>query len=103
MTKTDMPGGVAHELPEDLKKALEADKGALSAWKDITPLARNEWICWTISVKTAETREGHVRRVVSELNEGMRRPCCWSGCAHRTDKKMSPSQKSMLDRRSKKK
>ena len=101
MTKT-ISGGVAHDLPTDLRKALTADSKALLAWEDITPLARNEWICWTISVKTPETRKEHVGRVVSELREGMRRPCCWIGCTHRTDKKMSRSQKFILGKRSKK-
>lgn len=102
MTKTDISGGVVHELPADLRKALTADKKALAAWEDITPLARNEWICWTISVKTAATREDHVRRVVSELKEGIRRPCCWIGCIHRTDKAVSPSVQGVLAKRSRK-
>jgi len=72
-----------HTVPEDLHKALMADKTAQAKWEDITPLARNEWICWTISVKKDETRKEHVERVVSELKEGMRRPCCWAGCPHR--------------------
>jgi len=75
--------GTVHNLPSDLKIALAKDKKALSAWEDITPLARNEWICWTVSVKRSETRKGHVGRVISELKEGMRRPCCWAGCPHR--------------------
>lgn len=98
-TKT-VSGGVVHELPNDLKKALATDPDALAQWEDITPLARNEWICWTISVKKQETREDHVKRVVSELNEGMRRPCCWIGCTHRTDKAISRSQKWVLDKKS---
>ena len=40
-----IPGGVVHELPADLKKALTSDRQVLTAWEDITPLARNEWIC----------------------------------------------------------
>ncbi|MGC2636446.1 MAG: YdeI/OmpD-associated family protein [Acidobacteriaceae bacterium] len=76
-------GGVVHTLPTDLRKALGFDPTALAAWEDITPLARNEWICWTISVKKPETRRQHVERVCSELKEGMRRPCCWPGCPHR--------------------
>ncbi len=83
--------GTVHKLPEDLEKALTRDKKALSAWEDITPLARNEWICWTMSVKRAETRADHVRRVVAELKDGVRRPCCWVGCIHRQDKAVSPS------------
>jgi uncharacterized protein YdeI (YjbR/CyaY-like superfamily) len=94
--------GTAHTLPADLKKALTASPKALAAWEDITPLARNEWICWTISVKTPETRRDHVRRVVSELIEGVRRPCCWVGCTHRKDKAPSRSQKFVLGRQSKK-
>jgi uncharacterized protein YdeI (YjbR/CyaY-like superfamily) len=94
-------GGTAHELPADLKKALALDSKALTAWEDITPLARNEWICWTISVKKLETRKEHIERVVSELKEGMRRPCCWLGCTHRADKSISPSQKFVLSKRTK--
>ncbi|HET9641244.1 MAG TPA: YdeI/OmpD-associated family protein [Candidatus Paceibacterota bacterium] len=99
----NIPGGVAHPLPADLRKALAPDKAALAAWNDITPLARNEWICWTISVKTPEKRKEHIDRVISELKDGMRRPCCWIGCTHRTDKALSPSQKYILSSRSKKK
>ncbi len=80
---TKITDGTIHKLPPDLKKALLADKVALEKWEDITPLARNEWICWTISVKKEETRKDHVRRVREELKDGMRRPCCWAGCIHR--------------------
>jgi len=75
--------GTVHKIPVDLRRALASDSSALKAWEDITPLARNEWICWTISVKKQETRKQHVERVCSELKEGMRRPCCWMGCTHR--------------------
>ncbi len=95
--------GTAHQLPPDLKKALLKDKKALALWEDITPLSRNEWICWTVSVKKQETRDDHVRRVVSELKDGMRRPCCWVGCIHRADKPMSPSVRGVLSKKSKKK
>ncbi len=95
-------GGVVHELPADLRKALAADKKALALWGSLTPLSRNEWICWTISVKQEATRKDHVKRVVSELKDGMRRPCCWIGCIHRTDKKVSRSVQWVLDRRAKK-
>ena len=42
----EISGGVVHDLPADLKKALISDAKALQTWEDITPLARNEWICW---------------------------------------------------------
>jgi uncharacterized protein YdeI (YjbR/CyaY-like superfamily) len=93
MTKKQIATGVVHEVPDDLRKALLSDESALERWEDLTPLARNEWICWTITVKQQKTREEHVKRVVSELLEGVRRPCCWVGCIHRTDKKISPSVK----------
>lgn len=101
MTKEQITGGTVHELPADLKKALLANKEALGKWESLTPLARNEWICWTISVKQQATRDDHVRRVVEELNDGMRRPCCWIGCTHRTDKAISPSIKGILTKQSK--
>jgi uncharacterized protein YdeI (YjbR/CyaY-like superfamily) len=83
MATVQISGGVVHDLPADLRKALASDAEARAAWEDITPLARNEWICWTISGKKDETRRQHVERVCSELKEGMRRPCCWPGCPHR--------------------
>ena len=97
--KTKISSGVVHPLPSDLKKALLRDKKALEKWEDITPLARNEWICWVQSVKSADIRNEHVSRTVSELKEGKRRPCCWIGCIHRTDKPLSASQKWVMSRR----
>ncbi len=94
--------GVAHTLPDDLKQALLADKEALGKWESLTPLARNEWICWVEYPKQAKTRENHVWRVVSELKEGVRRPCCWLGCTHRKDKELSTTQKWILERRNRK-
>jgi uncharacterized protein YdeI (YjbR/CyaY-like superfamily) len=95
-------GGTAHKLTPELKKALNSDKAALALWEDLTPLARNEWICWTIFPKKEETRTGHVKRTVSELKEGMRRPCCWLGCTHRKDKAISKSVQWALSRRTNK-
>jgi uncharacterized protein YdeI (YjbR/CyaY-like superfamily) len=78
-----VPGGVVHELPADLREALIANTTALEAWKDITPLARNEFICWVEDAKRETTRERRIRRTQEELEEGQRRPCCWPGCSHR--------------------
>jgi ubiquinone/menaquinone biosynthesis C-methylase UbiE len=78
-----LPGGVVHKLPADLRGALIANATALDAWKNITPLARNEFICWVEDAKQATTRERRIRRTGEELEEGMRRPCCWPGCKHR--------------------
>ena len=69
-----------HKLPKDLREALIANTSALEAWKDITPLARNEFICWVEDAKREMTRERRIRRTQEELEEGQRRPCCWPGC-----------------------
>jgi uncharacterized protein YdeI (YjbR/CyaY-like superfamily) len=79
----EIPGGVVHDLPADLKDALKLDPEALATWQDITPLARNEWICWVDSAKKAETRRNRIDWGRSSLSDGKRRPCCWPGCPHR--------------------
>jgi len=83
MAETKLPSGVVHELPDDLAAELTSSAAALDAWHDITPLARNEFICWVEDAKRAPTRERRIRRTREELEEGMRRPCCWPGCKHR--------------------
>jgi hypothetical protein len=65
---------VVHELPADLRKALIANSTALDAWKDITPLARNKFICWVENAKRETTRDRRIRRTQEELEEGQRRP-----------------------------
>jgi uncharacterized protein YdeI (YjbR/CyaY-like superfamily) len=72
-----------HDIPSDLKKALNANAQMRAAWNDITPLARNEWVCWITSVKKEETRTKHIERARDDLLSGKRRPCCWPGCPHR--------------------
>ncbi len=76
-------GGVVHKMPSDLKEALTSVPKAQAVWDDITPLARNEWICWVTSGKKVETRNIRIRKALSKLKSGMRRPCCWAGCPHR--------------------
>src|ERR1700719_1156807 len=83
MSKKKISSGVVHEVTADLKKALTSDPQALTAWEDITPLARNEWICWIESAKKAETRSRRIEWGCSSLKDGKRRPCCWPGCVHR--------------------
>jgi uncharacterized protein YdeI (YjbR/CyaY-like superfamily) len=83
MTQKSISGGVVHELPVDFRKALILAPKALVTWEDITPLARNEWICWIESAKKSETRYKRIDWGVSNLIDGERRPCCWPGCPHR--------------------
>lgn len=91
MTKKNISRGVVHKVSADLRKALTSKQKAFTAWEGLTPLARNEWICWVESVKKQVTRRQHIERAIVELIEGKRRPCCWYGCIHRTDKLVSPS------------
>lgn len=83
MSTHTIPAGTVHKMPVDLRKSLTTDAAALTAWQDITALARNEWICWVESAKLIETRDHRIQRTISELAEGKRRPCCWPGCMHR--------------------
>jgi uncharacterized protein YdeI (YjbR/CyaY-like superfamily) len=83
VSTVQVPGGVVHKLPRDLRNALVANPIALDAWMDITPLARNEFIRWVEDAKQEMTRERRIHRTEEELEEGQRRPCCWPGCAHR--------------------
>ncbi|MEJ4111834.1 YdeI/OmpD-associated family protein [Corynebacterium kroppenstedtii] len=78
-----LPGGAVHDLPDDLRDSLLTSDVAREAWVDITTLARNEFICWVEDAKKPETRARRIRRTNEELEDGMRRPCCWPGCAHR--------------------
>lgn len=75
--------GTVHKIPDDLQKVLISNPKSLLAWEDITPLARNEWICWISSAKKIETRNGRIERTRTGLSGGKRRPCCWAGCMHR--------------------
>jgi hypothetical protein len=90
--------GTAHKLPQDIRSVLDNDE-MVKTWNSLTPLARNEWICWVISVKQPSTREKHLERLMSDLNAGKRRPCCWYGCIHRTDKATSPSVKAIVSKK----
>ncbi len=83
MNKTKIADGVVHTMPKDLRMALLVTPKARLIWGDITPLARNEWICWVISGKKSETRNIRITKAISKLSSGMRRPCCWAGCTHR--------------------
>lgn len=90
------PHGTVHEAGEDLQAALRSDPDIFALWQSLTPLGRNEFICWVDDAKQAKTRQRRIKRTCEELLEGMRRPCCWAGCIHRTDKAPSRSQQAVL-------
>lgn len=96
MNKPQPLDGTVHELPSDLQDSLVKNEDALKLWQKLTPLARNEFICWVKDAKQAKTRQKRIDRTIQELQEGKRRPCCWIGCVHRNDKPPSKSQKGIL-------
>lgn len=97
---TKLAEGTVHKLPADMRKTILADGKVLKMWQDITPLARNEWICWTITCAKPETRGRHIVVMRDKMRRGERRPCCWLGCIHRNDKAISPSVRWALSKRS---
>ncbi len=84
MAKKVVSTGVVHSVPADWRKALMTTPVVHTLWQDITPLARNEWICWILDAKKPETRARRIEVDLSKLKSGMRRPCCWAGCTHRS-------------------
>ena len=81
--KKERTSGPLHKTPADLCEALGSEATTQAAWKDLTPLARNEWVCWVISAKLGTTRSRRIQRTIEDLQAGKRRPCCWPGCPHR--------------------
>lgn len=72
-----------HKIPADLKAILTSNSKVYEKWESLTPLARNEWICWVTMVKKLETRKEHLGRLCIDILQGKKRPCCWPGCPHR--------------------
>jgi Bacteriocin-protection, YdeI or OmpD-Associated len=95
MTK-DFLHGTVHQASADLQAAVRSDRETFELWQTLTPLGRNEFICWVDDAKQPKTRQRRIERTRDELLEGKKRPCCWAGCIHRTDKMPGPWQKAML-------
>lgn len=92
----NISGGLVHEIPVDLANALSDKMETIDLWESLTPIARNEFICWIEDAKQEKTRVNRISRTVEELLEGKRRPCCWAGCIHRTDKNPGKWQQAVL-------
>jgi uncharacterized protein YdeI (YjbR/CyaY-like superfamily) len=77
---TFMPAGKESEpsVPTDLRKALAAAAPAKAQWRDLTPIARRDFISWIDSAKQPETRRRRIEKACSMLAAGKRRPCCYS-------------------------
>jgi uncharacterized protein DUF1905/bacteriocin resistance YdeI/OmpD-like protein len=66
-------------VPQDLKTALAAAPQKIQdLWKEITPMARWEWVRWVNATQNAETRKRRVEVSISKMKSGKRRPCCFN-------------------------
>jgi hypothetical protein len=88
--------GTVHEAGGDLQEAIRSSPELVALWRGLTPLGRNEFICWVEDAKQPLTRQRRIERTCAELQEGKKRPCCWAGCIHRTDKAPSRWQQAVL-------
>ena len=93
---TDFAQGVVHLAGAVLQSAIQSDPDVLALWQGLTPLGRNEFICWVEDAKQPATRQRRIQRTIGELRDGQKRPCCWAGCIHRTDKTPGPWQQAVL-------
>lgn len=93
---SDFAQGTVHTAKGDMETAISAEPEVLALWQSLTPLGRNEFICWVDDAKQAATRARRITRTAEELREGKRRPCCWAGCIHRTDKAPGRWQREVL-------
>ncbi len=83
MQTKEIENGILHEIADDMKAVLVAEDSLSQIWNKLTPIQRNEWICWVTIVKKPETRVEHIQRMTEDLKSGKRSPCCWPGCPHR--------------------
>nr|WP_280953628.1 YdeI/OmpD-associated family protein [Falsochrobactrum shanghaiense] len=85
-----------------METAIRSNPDVFTLWEKLTPLGRNEFICRVEDAKQSSTRQRRIQRTCEELLEGKKRPCCWPGCTHRTDKAPGPWQQStLIDRKPK--
>lgn len=66
------------EIPTDFKKLITADRKIYELWRNITPMARWDWLRWISSTKNSKTRLHRMEVTVSKLKNGSKRPCCFN-------------------------
>jgi uncharacterized protein YdeI (YjbR/CyaY-like superfamily) len=66
-------------VPQDLEAALAAAPQTIQdLWRDITPMARWEWVRWVNATQNPDTRKRRVEVSISKMQSGKRRPCCFN-------------------------
>lgn len=98
----DFQHGTVHQAADDVQAAIREDPRVLALWDGLTPLGRNEFLCWIEDARQAATRQRRIRRSCEEILDGKRRPCCWAGCIHRKDKAPGRWQEAVLINRQRK-
>ncbi|MGD0448398.1 MAG: YdeI/OmpD-associated family protein [Candidatus Dormibacteria bacterium] len=78
-------------VPQDLETALAAAPQTIQdLWREITPMARWEWVRWVNATRNPDTRKRRVEVSISKMQSGKRRPCCFNLAAC-TDPSLSRS------------
>ena len=81
------------DVPADLSQAIGAAPPKVQEkWKEITPMARWEWVRWVNETRNPQTRAVRIEKTISKLNGNHRRPCCFNLAAC-TDPELSRSGK----------
>ncbi|TDW30770.1 YdeI/OmpD-associated family protein [Cryobacterium psychrophilum] len=80
------------EMPKDFQEALAGAPDVSELWRDITPMARWEWVRWINATKNVQTRQRRVEVGLLKLRSGKRRPCCFD-LASCTDPELSKNGK----------
>jgi len=81
------------DVPHDLQAALAAAPPAIQQlWREITPMARWEWVRWVNATRNPDTRRRRVEVTISKMSGGKRRPCCFNLAAC-TDPELSRNGK----------
>lgn len=75
-----------HSIPASVLVILKKDEKLAELWNGLTDIQRNEWACYATTGAKPETKEKHVKRMVSDMKAGKKTPCCWPGCPHRRPK-----------------
>ena len=67
------------DVPQDFETALAAAPQKIrDLWRDITPMARWEWVRWVNATKNPDTRKQRIDVSISKMAGGKRRPCCFN-------------------------